>query len=63
MRPLDIIILFIGASLLSFFVFLSKRPDWSFYAECRASGGIPPQCLYYDFYEMGKRLGAIQEAE
>lgn len=63
MNKLDTILLFISVGLFMLFVFLSKRADYSYYAECKAAGGIPPQCLYYDFYEMGKRLGAIQEAE
>ena len=63
MNKFDAILLLIGTSLLTVFIFLSRRADYSYYAECKVAGGIPPQCLYYDFYEMGKKIGAIEESK
>ena len=52
MKSSKIFILLVAAALIAFFLYLMNSLEHSPYARCRAAGGIPPQCLYYDFVEI-----------
>lgn len=63
MKKSDIILYVILATLYTAFVWLTFSPEYSPYARCIGIGGLPPQCLYYDFFENGLKTGLIQRGE